>query len=131
MLTSPPRTQIRVPPADRQWSHDADVLLAHPAQTTDSFVLWLKATMLLSRVKAFNVRFKGRAHAGERAYRAPSSNSGAAGSDKGDPRDSPAFRELEGVAGAFRASFPPHLRDPVQDGTVDPHLYGACVGAHL
>ncbi|GJE86698.1 Zn(II)2Cys6 transcription factor [Phanerochaete sordida] len=121
---------LRIAPEDRQWSHDRELLLTHAPERTDSFVLWLKATMLLSRVKAFNVRYKGRYFAGDAAYSSPSSSPSERGGEY-DPRDSPAFQELDHAARAFRASFPPHLRDPIQDGTVDPHLYAACVGAHF
>ena len=93
-------------------------------------MLWLKATMLLSRVKAFNVRYKGRYYAGDAAYSSPSSSPSERGGEY-DPRESSAFQELDHAAREFRGSFPPHLRDPIQDGTVDPHLYAACVGAHL
>ncbi|EKM56893.1 uncharacterized protein PHACADRAFT_254261 [Phanerochaete carnosa HHB-10118-sp] len=121
---------IRVALEDRQWSHDRDLLLTHPLERTDSFVLWLKATMLLSRVKSFKVRFKGRYQAGDSAYYSPTS-SPASGEAEYDPRDAPVFQDLNHAVLSFRQSFPSHLRDPIQDGTVDPHLYSACVGAHL
>lgn len=86
--------------------------------------------MLLSRVKSFSVRFKGRYQAGDAAYYSPTS-SPADGEAEYDPRDAPVFQDLNHTVLSFRQSFPPHLRDPIQDGTVDPHLYSACVGAHL
>lgn len=86
--------------------------------------------MLLSRVKAFNVRYKGRFHAGDAAYYSPS-NSPAAADDEYDPRDTPAFQEIHHLVVSFRPSFPSNLKDPIQDGIVDPHLYAACVAAHL
>ncbi|EKM56896.1 uncharacterized protein PHACADRAFT_91537 [Phanerochaete carnosa HHB-10118-sp] len=121
---------IHVALEDRQWSHDRNLLLKHPPECTDSFVLWLKTTMLLSRVKSFNVRFKGRYQAGDAAYYSPTS-SPASGEAEYDPRDAPVFHDLNHAVLSFRRSFPPHLRDPIQDGTVDPHLYTACVGAHV
>lgn len=118
-----------MPQEERCWSHDVDVLLNHPPDRTDSFVLWVKAVMLLSRVKTFNVRWRGRMHVRDPAYYSPIDTSESDGTP--DPRDSPAFLELEQLVHAFRASFPAHLRDPVQDGVVDPHLYGAHIAANM
>lgn len=39
--------QTMVQPSDRQWAHAKDVLYCHPEQTTDSFVLYIKGTILL------------------------------------------------------------------------------------
>lgn len=114
----------------RQWSHDRNVLLTHPPKQTDSFVLYVKASMVLSKVKTFHVRFKGRYYAGDAAMYSPS-NSPATSMEQLDPRDTPAFQELDHLVLSFKSSFPPNLRTPVDEEVVDPHLYSACVTANL
>ncbi|KAJ3015462.1 hypothetical protein NUW54_g1039 [Trametes sanguinea] len=58
---------ILVPPNDRQWSYQPDVITNHLDDQTDSFVLHVKATLLLSRVKVFNGRYKVKRHLGDPA----------------------------------------------------------------
>jgi len=48
-----------------------------------------------------------------------------------DPRGSPAFIEIDHVASSFRASFPNHLKNPITDNVVDPHLYTATLMPHV
>jgi hypothetical protein len=119
-----------VSPEERQWSHDKDIILLHPPERTDSFVLYIKTTILLSRVKTFNVRYKGRYHAGETAFQSPS-NKPRRLEEMFDPRDTEAFQELNSIVLSFRPSWPSHLKDPIQDGMVDPHLYAASVGSYV
>lgn len=121
--------QIDVPAEERQWSHDPKMLLTHPPKQTDSFVLFVKAAMLLSFVKNWNLRFRGRYFAGDARLAPATSPDGDLHTL--DPRQTPAFQELDHIASSFRASFPAHLRNPVQDEMVDPYLYSACSAAHL
>lgn len=121
--------QIDVPAEERQWSHDPNMLLTHPPKQTDSFVLFVKAGVLLSFVKNWNLRFRGRYFAGDARLAPATSPDGDLHSL--DPRQTPAFQELDHIASSFRASFPAHLRNPVQDEMVDPYLYSACSAAHL
>ena len=107
------------------------MLLHNPPGQTDSFVLYIKTLMLMSRIKAFNIRCRGRHYAGEAEFFPAVSSPDGEGSGAYDVRESPRFRELDQLVGRFRASWPQHLKDPIQDGVVDPHLYAACVGAHL
>ncbi|KIP06281.1 hypothetical protein PHLGIDRAFT_107115 [Phlebiopsis gigantea 11061_1 CR5-6] len=119
-----------VPLEERQFSHARNVLLQNPPGQTDSFILYIKSLMLMSRIKSFNLRYRGRHYAGETEfYPAVSSPDGESGTY--DVRQSPRFRELEQLVCQFRESWPPHLKDPIQDGVVDPHLYAACVISHL
>ncbi|OCH96219.1 hypothetical protein OBBRIDRAFT_787678 [Obba rivulosa] len=122
---------ILVPPSDRQWSHDHDVLLTHPEGQTDPFILFIKATMILSRVKNFNLRFRSRMHKGDPMYQLPPDGAGTGPGGSANIRDSAAFRELDQLIGSFWQSFPPHFRHPVDNGIVDPHLYMACTAPHL
>lgn len=122
--------QKHVPLGERQFSHARDVLVQNPSGQTDSFILYIKSLMLMSRIKSFNMRFRGRYYAGDAEfYPAVSSPDGESGTY--DVRESPRFRELEQLVFQFRESWPSHLKDPIQDGVVDPHLYAACVISHL
>ncbi|KAG9008534.1 hypothetical protein FRB90_008808, partial [Tulasnella sp. 427] len=49
-----------VPTQGRQHLFTPKMLITHPPLTTDSFTLYLKASVLLGKVKTFNVRFKMR-----------------------------------------------------------------------
>lgn len=110
----------------RQWSHDWDVLTNHPPGITDAFVLYIKSCLLLSRVKSFNSRFRTKFYSGD-----PSTVTFRSGSDGAgqmvpkDIRETPAFVSLNQLIEQFRESFPPHLRHPVQNGVVTPHLFSA------
>ncbi|KAJ3524974.1 hypothetical protein NM688_g8472 [Phlebia brevispora] len=116
--------------SDRQWSHDDNILLVHPKNGTDSFSLFVKSMMVLSRVKRFNTRYKGRFYAGDPDMYSPSSVLCASLEDL-DPRDTPAFREVDNLVSSFYSSFPQNMRDPIQEETVDSYLYTACCSAHL
>lgn len=39
--------QILVTPRERQWAHTRDLLLNHPEEQTDSFILYIKGTIML------------------------------------------------------------------------------------
>ncbi|TRM66195.1 hypothetical protein BD626DRAFT_198467 [Schizophyllum amplum] len=127
---------ILVSAADRQWAHTHDVLLQNPVEHTDSFVLYVKGAILLSRVKRFNLRFRSQHFIGNPAMSAAAMDTSTPGASTPymqstqdenfvDPRTSPAFIELERIANSFRQAFPPHLRYPIQDNVVDNHLYAA------
>ena len=86
--------------------------------------------MLLSRVKAFNTRYKGRFHNGDPAMYSPKGVIPTS-LEELDPRDTPAFQEIDQLINAWRKSIPTHMRQHVQDGIVDPHLYAAMIVGHL
>ncbi|KAF8527964.1 fungal-specific transcription factor domain-containing protein, partial [Hysterangium stoloniferum] len=102
------------PVEERQRLGSPRVLTSHPPEHTDSFVLYVKAMALLSKVKIFNSRF-----------RAKFQNAGEV-----DPRDTPVFKGLDGIISTFRISFPPGLREPIVGGVVDNHLYLAHLIPH-
>ncbi|KAJ1300996.1 hypothetical protein OPQ81_003419 [Rhizoctonia solani] len=79
------------------------LLTSHAPNATDSFILYVKSVMLMSRVSNFNVRLRTR-H-GHMA----------------DLPQSPAFKTLESQIASFRLSFPKKFRDPFANG-VDPIL---------
>lgn len=124
--------QLLVYPQDRQWSHDRDVLTQHRDSQTDSFILFIKSTILLSRVKTFNLRFKGKHYNRDASVISPN-NSPVDGEstnpDQFDIKDAPAFQELESTIQLFKSALPHHLKDPVpKDGQpVDPYLYTAAL----
>jgi hypothetical protein len=91
----------------------------------------------LSRVKAFNLRFRAKRYLGDPAFAYVST--GAEVWEKGedprdvaaDPRRTSGFMEIDHIASMFRQNFPLHLRDPIHDGSVDSHLYTACLMPYL
>ncbi|KAI0337616.1 hypothetical protein BDW22DRAFT_1363876 [Trametopsis cervina] len=120
----------KVPVENRQFSNDKGILTNHPPQQTDSFVLYIKSAMIISRVKTFNTRYKGRYHSGDLALfstMAPPPNS----IDELDPRDTPAFKEVDELVTSWKDSLPQQYRTPVQDETVDPHLYSVLISTYL
>ncbi|KAF8078522.1 hypothetical protein FPV67DRAFT_1557832 [Lyophyllum atratum] len=121
---------ILVTPQQRQWAHTRDLLLIHPDKQTDSFILYVKGTIMMSQVKAFNLRFRARHFVGDASVASHFSD-GLGPSESVDPRGSPAFIELDHVVSSFRASFPPHLRNPIVDNVVDNHLYTTFLMPHV
>ncbi|KAI0788632.1 hypothetical protein C8Q75DRAFT_241835 [Abortiporus biennis] len=117
---------LLVYPSDRQWSHDKDMLITHPEGQIDSFILYIKANILSSRVKNFNLRFKGKHYSGDASMISPN-NSPASGDtpEYFDVKDAPAFRELDKAIGEFKASFPPQYRNPVDNQAIDQYLFTA------
>ncbi|KAI0734600.1 hypothetical protein C8Q72DRAFT_806895 [Fomitopsis betulina] len=124
-------------PQDRQWSHDKDMLTTHPEGQVDGFILYVKSIIVLSHIKYFNLRFRSKYHAGEASTKIMNTSnpmthtyrySGANG-EPIDPRQTPAFLQMDQLVTAFRASFPGHLRNPARE-QVDPHLFSACCASH-
>ncbi|RPD64871.1 hypothetical protein L227DRAFT_571326 [Lentinus tigrinus ALCF2SS1-6] len=120
---------ILVPPRDRQWSHEHHVIEVQPEDQVDSFILHVKATMLLSKVKFFNCRYKSKRHRGDPDYQ-PDPD-GLPGHPRADVTTTRAFKELDNLIITYRESFPSHLRDPVARGTIDGSLLTALSSAHF
>ncbi|KZT30482.1 hypothetical protein NEOLEDRAFT_1053482 [Neolentinus lepideus HHB14362 ss-1] len=117
-----------VSPGERLWSHSKNIFRVHPSDQTDSFVLYIKAAMLISRVKNFNLRFRARQYTGDAAT-IPADTSHP--HHPHDPRTTPAFIELDRDINSFRSSFPRHLSDPIEANIVDCDLYTACTAPHI
>ena len=124
--------------SERQHALGKDILLLHPGDQVDSFNLYIKGSILLSRVKTFNLRFRAKRFMGDPAYvYSPTyAEVWEKDSDEGrdmttDPRRTPRFIEIDHIASMFRQSFPLHLRNPIRDGRVDSHLYSASLIPHL
>ncbi|KAK7058877.1 hypothetical protein VNI00_001501 [Paramarasmius palmivorus] len=114
-----------IPPSKRQWSHTRDLLLTHPEDQVDPFILYVKSAIL---VKTFNMRFKARHFTGEESV---TSDVRANPDDPIDPRKTLTFIELDRILSAYLSSFPVHLRNPVQSGIVDCNLVAATLISHL
>ena len=108
------------------------MLVTHPPALTDSFTLYVKGTILLGQVKAFNGRFRYRYSRGL----------GLAVNDAPktveptplDPKTTSEFGTLDLNIQAFIASIPKDLKDPVglQTGAkLDPILYMAHMIPHM
>jgi hypothetical protein len=123
--------QILVSPSERQWAQSDDLLLVHPEEQTDPFILYIKGSILISRVKNFNIRFRARHFAGDASATSLKTVPNVDVSEPVDPRGSPAFIEIDHLASSFRASFPNHLKNPITDNVVDPHLYTATLMPHV
>ncbi|KAI5124712.1 hypothetical protein M0805_004318 [Coniferiporia weirii] len=125
---------ILVPPKTRQWAHSPDMLLNHPLEQTDSFVLYIKSSIVMSRVKNFNLRFRAKNHAGDPMMVPPPESTTAdqsASAQYIDPRETPGFKEVDHLVMSFIPSFPRGLRDPVIDGVVDIHLLLAILSPNI
>lgn len=126
---------ILVTPQDRQWPHSrlGELLLTHPENQIDSFILYIKTTILLSHVKTFNMRFRAKHFAGDESVITSVSFNGnfPSSSHPIDPRGSPAFIELDHVVSSFLSTFPSHLRNPINNNIVDNHLYSASLMSHV
>jgi hypothetical protein len=115
-----------VPTEQRQRLTTPRVLTTHPPETTDSFVLYIKATVLLSKVKIFNLRFKAK-------FQSPvvvGVQVSSPQAEEIDPRDTPAFKALDGAISSFKMTFPREYRDPIPNGVVDSYLYVAHLVPH-
>jgi len=117
---------------ERQWFHDPQILLSHPESQTDSFILMIKASIILSRVKNFNLRYRARYFAKDLDY-IPTASAPvrSQSSDVLDPRSTPAFIEVDALVHSFKSSFPPDLRNPINGNLVDIHLFTACTIPHM
>ena len=103
----------------------------HKDEQIDSFILFTKCSILISRVKNFNLRFKGLAYAGDPTVVPPEGLRLSGNLENFYPRDTPAFKELDELVSSFKASFPSHLKEPTIDGKLDGYLYSALNMANL
>lgn len=108
------------------------MLLIHPEDQTDSFILMNKASILLSKVKNFNLRYRARYFAKDLDF-TPTTTAPERPSNSNvlDPRSTPAFIEVYGLVSNFKSSFPPDMRNPINGNVVDVHLFTACTIPHV
>ncbi|KZS96186.1 hypothetical protein SISNIDRAFT_548277 [Sistotremastrum niveocremeum HHB9708] len=110
---------IGVPLKGRQRMNSKDILTYHPVDQTDSFTLYVKSSILLSRVKNFNSSFPLNQEALD-SLAAPDQHP-----QHVDPRSTAEFQKIEAQIWAFRLNVPNHLRNPIVNNTVDGHLLAA------
>ena len=118
-------------PEERQWSYEQDLLYKHPAPQTDEFIMYIKASILLSKVKTYNLRFHWKFF---NADGAPSSSTNSAAFDPViyNAKTTSKFHHLDSLVAQFRRNFPPHLRNPISlVGNVNHYAYTACTAAYL
>ncbi|KAJ3750260.1 hypothetical protein DFH05DRAFT_1466621 [Lentinula detonsa] len=119
-----------VSPSERQWAHSIDLLSVHPEHQTDGLILYIKASILLSKVKTFNLRFRAKHFSGdgESSY----SYNTFRPDEPVDPRNTMAFIDLDGTVTSFIATFPSQLRNPLtKDEKMDCTLFAAMAMAHV
>lgn len=111
-------------PPDRQYSHGKDTLNVYPPEQTDPFIMYCKATMLMSRVKNFCLRFRSLRYTGDPSVTLPD-----ALIDMTSPRnsltirDTPAFVEITHILQAMKAYFPPSIKGVVKEGRLEVYTY--------
>nr|VWO94325.1 Fungal_trans domain-containing protein [Ganoderma boninense] len=121
---------IFVPPRERQWSYEPGVVDRHLDEQVDSFILHVKAAMLLSKVKVFNGRYKKRKQLGDPAL--IPDPAGLPGIPRPDLiQTTPAFVEIDQLIVSYLASFPSQLKDPLANGIIDVSLLTAISSAHF
>jgi len=99
---------VEVPAEYRQYIFTDRVLFVHPPAITDSFTLYVKTSILLGKVKSFNIRFRIR-YAEAAAHK--------------DPRDTPEFNILDHLIKKTLENIPREHRDVFASGRLDPILY--------
>ncbi|KIO22764.1 hypothetical protein M407DRAFT_27718 [Tulasnella calospora MUT 4182] len=100
-----------VPIQGRQTIFSENIHLQHPSLTTDPWTLYIKATILISRVKTFNGRYRIKSKV--RPSGIPIS-----------PAENEEFHRLDQAINEFTQHIPSAFREPVET-TVDPILYMA------
>ncbi|KAF7791287.1 hypothetical protein EIP86_002301 [Pleurotus ostreatoroseus] len=110
-------------PPSRQWSNDKDVIANHREDQTDSFILYVKCGMLISRVKNFNLRFKSLAYQGDPSVLPPVTSPLTNGLENFNPKETRAFRDIDELLNSFKSSFPSEMKSPMTDDKLDPYLY--------
>ncbi|KAJ1305459.1 hypothetical protein OPQ81_000469 [Rhizoctonia solani] len=99
----------------RQSLESPDVLLQHFPEYTDGFSLYIKAAVLVSKTKTFNLRIR---------HKYP---------DATDVRELTEFHDLEQLIFSFRKSFPQRYNNPIVQTTrgLDIHVYTAHLISHF
>lgn len=111
------------------------MLVQHPPRSTDSFSLYVKSSVILGRVKTFNVRFKTKYNVcQESAVLSGEASAREDGSVFQDPRATSEFQIIDSDIREFVLNVPREFNDPVTAGpnkTVDPILYTALLLPHV
>jgi len=111
----------------RQWSHLHESFLVHPPDITDSFTLYIKVMMIISRVKSFNHRFRIMESLGDPGSKITRVNRW----NEPDIRTTPTFSQLDDVIVSFRSSLSHEFKDPLGNNRLDSHLYTTHLALHV
>ncbi|KAG8987392.1 hypothetical protein FRB93_004852 [Tulasnella sp. JGI-2019a] len=117
----------------RQHILSHQMLISHPPLATDSFTLYIKASILLGKVKTFNCRFRYRYTYGDPQLSDPATSLENEPT-KIDPRTTEEFQALDRMTEDFLTSIPGDFKDPVGVHTgsrLDPTLYIAHILPHM
>ncbi|KAG9047470.1 hypothetical protein FS837_002184 [Tulasnella sp. UAMH 9824] len=114
-------TGENVPTHNRQRLFTENMLFTHPPLTTDSWTLYIKASILISRVRSLNSRYW---------ISAASKKAGMSAELQGPPTESEEFRHLDQTIASFTRNIPRAFQDPVGIA-VDPLLYTAHILPHV
>jgi len=107
---------------ERQWSNDPDVLTHHPKYLTDHFVLYIKSSLLASKVKKFICR--------QHALVLRMSTDTSA-NRFGDLRETTEFREVDTLVDSFIINFPKTLTLSWRGDAAEVHLFLAILVPHV
>ena len=118
--------QISVGAEHRQWSHLRESFLVHPPDLTDSFTLYIKVMMIISRIKNFNHRFRVMENIGDPGSTSTRTNRW----NEPDVRSTPTFNQLDDLVVSFRSFLSQEFKDPFVNHCVDPHLYTTHLALH-
>ena len=121
---------VLVLPDDRQWSYDPELLYKHPESQTDPFILFIKSSILLSKVKTYNLRFRWKFFNNDGA---PSSSTNSAAFDPAlyDATATADFQQLDSLC-CSRCHHPEitHARRAVYRAEPFPRIYSATAHVH-
>lgn len=93
--------------------------------------MYVKCSLLLSKIKSFNLRYKALAFAGDPAVAPILDPAVDMGPFKNSPRTTTMFLELDNLLLTFKNKFPTNLKNPITDGKLDYYLYSAWNILHL
>lgn len=124
---------VMVLPHDRQYAHARDALSSYPLDQTDPFIMYCKASLLMSKVKNFCLRYRSMQFSGDPSVRLPE---GAPEIPSSHPnpeviRRVPAFVELNQMIQIMKASFPTSMKSAMKDGKLNLYTYGAWNIVHM
>ncbi|KAG8996146.1 hypothetical protein FRB94_008536 [Tulasnella sp. JGI-2019a] len=126
-----------VPTQARQRILSRDAMVVHPRLATDSFTLYIKAAVILGKVKTFNRNFRYRYTDGDEATRASQLEPlrGLANNVTTiKPQETDEFKALDNLIDTFISSIPREFKDPVglsNGAKLDPTLYMAHMLPHM
>ncbi|KLO09208.1 hypothetical protein SCHPADRAFT_577140 [Schizopora paradoxa] len=106
----------------RQWSTSPNILFHHPPELTDPFVLYIKSSILVSKVK----RFQSRQHT--LTFR---ESNGALTESIDDLRQTKEFQEVDALTELFVSKFPKEYTFNWNGDATEVHLFLAVLAPYL